>query len=58
MTARFDALLAWLAKHGKPRPNGRARVPAYVGRHRDEDRTQVIARAVVEPEPAYAEVSS
>ncbi len=55
MTAPVDALLAWLARHGMPRPKGRVRV-AYVGRHRDEDRTQVIQR--VESEPAYAEASS
>ncbi len=57
MTARFDALLAWLARYGKHRPKGRARV-AYVGRHRDEDRTQVLPAVVDASEPAYAEAGA
>ncbi len=55
MTARFDVLLAWLERWGKPRPEaGPARSP-YVARHRLEDRQDATHRLPV-VEADYAEV--
>ncbi len=74
MSARFDVLLAWLERWGRPRPKGRARVgrgqhyhgvPSHVVRERlaaerarASEVTQPIARVADGPEPAYAEASS
>ncbi len=74
MTARVNALLAWLERWGKPRPKGRARVgrgqhyrgvPSYVVRERlaaereqASEVTQPIARVAEEQEPAYVEAAS
>ncbi len=74
MSARFDVLLSWLERWGKPRPKGRARVdrgqhyrgvPSHVVRERpaaerarSSAETQQLPRVVDEPELAYAEAGS